>query len=284
MEAHMLSQIVSLNFVLSKPLHPIYFPFPLAACLHAARTSYAYRSVVKARQAGSPNTSPTFLYDLAGFLIMAWGGGFSVHFILGLVPPQLLSPMPFINYVSIHIFFRLAFDFFGDYMPATNIVDLLMPLFDGVTRSASVFGALLAHSTHTNKAYSDSVFLQQVLGTISTTGGGQLASTFDVFSPQGWSFNTPPFLKSVHFVQFIEFLAPFVATLAFGLATKSHPAYTAAFEYLPEHKPPAAFSVEEARALMTGINRCLLCLEGHHTSFPQSCSVFGESNRQEHPV
>lgn len=53
------------QFLSSTPLHPTYFPYPLALCLHALRISHVYSGKVKAAGHRLPPAQ-----HLAGFLVM----------------------------------------------------------------------------------------------------------------------------------------------------------------------------------------------------------------------
>lgn len=79
MAAHILSPTASLvSYLGSTQLHPTYAPFPLTACIHAARVSLAYRAIVKkvgAAKAGAKEgevggREMGWAQNVGGFLVM----------------------------------------------------------------------------------------------------------------------------------------------------------------------------------------------------------------------
>ena len=77
MAAHILSPIASFNtYILETQLHPTYLPFAILPCVHAARVSLAYRGITSGArkayklQTGNDAIQPTWVQDLAGYLIM----------------------------------------------------------------------------------------------------------------------------------------------------------------------------------------------------------------------
>ena len=161
----------------SQPVHKQLFPYPLVPVLHAARISMVFQT--NRRKARS---QLTFAQDMAGFLIMArrrlnaapanrvqcWGGAFSVHMLLGLPPPQLISSTPWIIYPTVHVLLSTAFRFFS--LPDARFLDTALPLVDAVTRSAPICGAVDAVRYHKNEAISYSLTAQIISSAVASAG------------------------------------------------------------------------------------------------------------------
>lgn len=256
MLANVLAPLAHLNMRLMQPVHPSLYPFPLATTLHALRVVIAYRSisaVFRARRRAEGKTAAethvTLLRDAAGFLVMAWGGGFIANYVLCQVPPQLLTIWPWINYLSIYAIASALLALVGP-GPSAKLLDLTLPVLDGATRTAATYGGISMVLNHTNPAVRSSLLMQIIIGTISACGGGISAFTLNVFDPLGWSFNTPPFLKAKHLVEFTDILAPAIASAVFGVMTLSHPSYTPVVAAI-HTKEAAMLSQEGGKALIS---------------------------------
>ena len=117
----------ALVYINTTKVHPVWFPYAIAPTLHAARISIIYQS--NARRSPSALSWGTYI---TGYLIMVctlrpsstvlvgtqllqcWGGGLLSHFLLGVPPPMLYSFGPAINYLTVHLFVTLFFQYFPD--------------------------------------------------------------------------------------------------------------------------------------------------------------------------
>ncbi|TKY88224.1 hypothetical protein EX895_002934 [Sporisorium graminicola] len=256
MLATALAPLASVNARLAQPVHPTLYPFPLATTLHALRVAIAYRGICagfRARRRAEGKHSPADLHvsllrDAAGFLVMAWGGGFIANYVLCQIPGQLLTVWPWINYLSVYLLTSAAISVAGP--PSAKLLDLALPVLDGATRSAATYGGINMVLNHANPAARSSLLLQVVIGTISACGGGISAFTLNVFDPLGWSFGTPSFLKAKRLVEFTDILAPALASAVFGVLTLSHPGYGSVLTYVGE-KPRGLLSQEGGKAVIS---------------------------------
>ncbi|PWN32480.1 uncharacterized protein FA14DRAFT_74608 [Meira miltonrushii] len=260
MAASLLSATAKLNdLLLSRQVHSTIFPYAWLPTLHALRIAFIHTNLkAKVQQAqkanqksgSSPPPAPTtFAYDLAGFLIMAWGGGFLVNFILGQTPMQLLSIHPFLNYAGVYVVISTLSQFVN--LPAMKMLDTAFIFLDGSLRSHAVIMSVLTTKASINPAVQNSLFIQILCGTIGATGGGQLAGMLSVISPQGWSFSTPPFLRATTLVEVIDIIAASVCATVFGITTLSHPAYSPVLARVYNDNGKALFTPTGARAACT---------------------------------
>ncbi|CBQ69983.1 conserved hypothetical protein [Sporisorium reilianum SRZ2] len=240
MLAAALAPLASVNARLAQPVHATLYPFPLATTLHALRVAIAYRGLCAAFRARRRTEShaPAALHvsplrDAAGFLVMAWGGGFIANYLLCQIPAQLLSVWPWLNYLSVYYAASAAIAVAG--APSAKVLDLALPVLDGATRTAATYGGINMVLHHANPLARQSLLLQIVIGTVSACGGGISAFTLNVFDPLGWSFSTPPFLKAKTLVELTDIVAPALASAVFGLLTLSHPGYGGVLAYV--HAP-----------------------------------------------
>lgn len=150
-----------------------------------------------------------------------WGGSFIASFLQQSPPPQLLSPLPWINYISTYLFVTnpgiIAL------LPSPAVLDTILPIIDGLTRSFPISGAVLSTSNHANPAIRSSLMFQILVGGLSASGGGLAATTLNVFNPE-WRFSTPPILFS-GIMGSLDFIAGCLAAGIFGFLTGSHSAY-----------------------------------------------------------
>ncbi|KAJ9104798.1 hypothetical protein QFC19_003939 [Naganishia cerealis] len=204
----------------SAPLSPL-FPFPLATTLHAARVGLAYKGRVKALGFDGAMNARGRGVEWAGYLVMCWGGSFITSFLQQTPPPQLLSPLPWLNYLSIYLF--VSNPGIVSLLPSPAILDTLLPIIDGLTRSFPISGAVLSTSSHPNPAVRSSLMFQLLCGGLSASGGGLAATTLNVFNPE-WRLSTPPILFS-GILGSLDFIAGCSAAAIFGFLTASHPAY-----------------------------------------------------------
>ncbi|UZJ53895.1 hypothetical protein CBS101457_003215 [Exobasidium rhododendri] len=250
MAAHILAPIAQLNTALLTTLvHPSFFPYPLLSTLHAGRVSLVHRALSRSaydKLKLSERKQITWAYDLAGFLIMAWGGAFLTSFILGQPPIQLLSIRPLVNYASVHYFLMFAFQFISP--PTAKTVDTTMVLIDGVMRMQAVIGSIGLAVNSSHAAIRGSLLIQVLLGTVGATGGGQLAGFLGIHSPLGWSLQTPPVLRATSIVEVIDVWMAFICSLLYGVTTLSHPSYSPALAVFYDNGEKPLFSPLGARA------------------------------------
>jgi len=201
---------------------------------------------------------------------MSWGGGMAVHYMLNLTPPQLLSFPLWTNYLGIHLLCKFLFVYLEAPLPPAYMIDLIFPFIDGATRAGAVFGTISLLANHPIKPYQQSLLLQIILGTISATGGGEVAGTLDVFNPNGWTLKTPPLLRAKTFVDFTVYLAPLCGTIGFGLATYNHPSYGPVLSSMSgKNKAQATLNVDEARALIVLIITAFFALRAVLLHYPK---------------
>ncbi|PWY99376.1 hypothetical protein BCV70DRAFT_117538 [Testicularia cyperi] len=256
MLAKALAPLAMLNGRMMQPVHPTLYPFPLATTLHALRVALAYRAICsgfRARRKAEGKTAQELhvsrLRDAAGFLVMAWGGGFIANYLLCQIPGQMLTVWPWINYLSVYGAVTLALSVVGS-GPSAKLLDLALPVIDGATRTAATYGGINLVLNHANPAARSSLLLQIIIGTISACGGGISAFTLNVFDPLGWSFATPPFLKAKSLVEFTDIIAPALATAVFGVTTLSHPNYAPVVAAI-HTKQAAILSQEGGKAIIS---------------------------------
>ncbi len=173
MLAPLLAPLANLNTRLTQPVHPTLYPFPLATTLHALRVAIAYRTIssgFRARRRAEAKHTPAQLHvsllrDAAGFLVMAWGGGFISNYILCQIPGQLLTVWPWLNYLSVYLAVSFVVASVG--APSAKLLDLTLPVLDGATRTAATYGGINMVLNHANPAARSSLLLQIIIGTIS---------------------------------------------------------------------------------------------------------------------
>jgi len=265
-----LGQTTSLTVTLSQQLHTAYVPYPVLQCLHAVRISIACHAIARSRLGPGQKDTRTILNDLTAFLMMSWGGGMAVHYMLNLTPPQLLAFPLWTNYLGIHLLCKFLFVYLGVSLPPAYMLDLIFPFIDGATRAGAVFGTISLLANHPIKPYQQSLLLQVILGTISASGGGELAGTLDVFNPNGWTLQTPPLLRARTLVQFIDILAPLCGTIGFGLATYNHPSYGPVLSWMSgNNKAQATLNVDQGRALVVLIITAFFALRAVLLHYPK---------------
>lgn len=191
---------------IATPVHP-YFPFPWAHVIHAARTSMAFQNNARAASAKT-NVKQTWPAYIAGYLVMAWGGGVITHQLLGLPAPQLTYFNPYIVYITTHIVITLLFRILPFLPSLLPYIDMILFPIDAIVRVGSITGAVSLMSptspTHAsvNSALSGSILTHMIIGAFASAGGGLTASTFSTWSPN-WTFSTPPFLQAPSMIAFI---------------------------------------------------------------------------------
>ncbi|PWN52781.1 hypothetical protein IE53DRAFT_326011 [Violaceomyces palustris] len=256
MLANTLSQLARLNEALANQVNEVYYPFPLSTTLHALRVSIAYRGICKAfdaryRTQGQEVKRRGWLYEIAGFLVMAWGGSILTNQLLLTTPVQLLSFQPLLNYLSVHLLVGLYQNLLPT--PSASILDSTLFLLDGSTRTSATYASLLSVKNHVNPKVATSLPLEILCGTLAASGGGQLAFTLNVFDPNlGWKLATPPFLRSESgWIDRIDVLAPLVATLLYGILTDSNQAYENVISLTLVHPPKPILSQVGGKAILS---------------------------------
>ncbi|PPQ97922.1 hypothetical protein CVT26_002984 [Gymnopilus dilepis] len=209
----------------STKVHPVWFPYAWAPTLHAARISMIFSW--NARKSPTPLSWGT---HIAGFLIMAWGGGLLSHFWLGLPPPLLYSFQPAINYISVHLFLTLLFQTLPDVLYPPIIDTILWPL-DALLRTNAVTLTLgLFSSPNVYPEYRNSSLAHLILGAIASAGGGLAAATFNLWTPN-WTFSTPPPLRAgAGWAGTLDVWGGALVALIFS-STTHHPAFTSLHTY-----------------------------------------------------
>lgn len=177
-------------------------------------------------------------------ILQAWGGSFLTSFLLSAPPPQLLSPLPLINYLSVHLILSLIFPVSS--IPPPHFLDPLIFLLDALMRTFPISGAVLSTANHPNEAIRSSLMFPLVLGGLSTSGGGLIASTLNVFGPE-WKFSTPPILFA-GWPAYFDFVAGAIGAATY-IAT-SHPIVANLLGAVKSETGIAAVSVLSARSLV----------------------------------
>jgi hypothetical protein len=153
----------------------------------------------------------------------AWGGSFLTNYLVGSVPIHLLSPLPFLNYISVHLLLGALLSLLPP--PNAAVLDTLAAPIDGATRAHAVMLGVHLAATHSSPMVRNSLMAQVLLGTLAATGGSQAAGTLSVFSSRGWSFSTPPVLLATSFTDLLDVFAALLAAIVYGASTGTHPAY-----------------------------------------------------------
>ncbi|KAF8192925.1 hypothetical protein BJ912DRAFT_249835 [Pholiota molesta] len=180
----------ALVYINTSKVHHIWFPFPWAPTLHAARVSMIFHT--NARRSPAKLSWGT---HIAGYLIMCWGGGLLSHFLLGLPPPMLYSFDPSIIYISVHLLVTSVFYLFPDLLYPPIVDTILWPL-DALLRTNAVTSTLgLLYLPNVHAEYQNSALTHMIIGAIASAGGGLSAATVGAWTPD-WSFNTPPIFRS----------------------------------------------------------------------------------------
>ncbi|OAV97485.1 hypothetical protein PTTG_11865 [Puccinia triticina 1-1 BBBD Race 1] len=199
---------------LSKPIHPTLFPFALFPILHAFRISVAYRSLNK--QAGG---ATSVVANLAGFLLMAWGGSIISHILLNLPIPQLLSFSPVLLYATTHFCLPDIKN-----LPKLKTLDTIFPLVDALLRTTSIAAGVEACRTHPSPAIRESLSIQLFIGAVASSGGGISAQTLSVWEPS-WRLNRPIFLQEGTMLASTDVWSGTLVAVIYGCLTASHPEY-----------------------------------------------------------
>ncbi|KAG5650784.1 hypothetical protein H0H81_011067 [Sphagnurus paluster] len=186
-----------LTFI-GQPVHATFFPYPIAATIHAARISIAYQANSRAATAGTGTRLnwPTYL---AGYLVMTWGGTIITHQLLHLPPPMLYSLNPYIIYLTTHLTLTLLTYLFPVLLskPFLALLDTVMFPLDAIVRTGAVTGttAHLVPGSPVPRPLASSTVTHLIIGALASAGGGLSASTLSTWAPT-WSFSTPPVLRA----------------------------------------------------------------------------------------
>lgn len=143
---------------------------------------------------------------------------------LGQVSPALLSPTPWMAYISVHIVVSLFL-----YLVPVRIhhptMDLGLFWLDAGTKSGAIFAAMAGCAAHPNPAVRQSIVAPVLLGAIAPIGGGTLGAMLSVHE-QNWGFTSPPFIKPGNgFLSTLDIWSAALSVLMHGVLTQSHPAY-----------------------------------------------------------
>lgn len=164
---------------------------------------------------------------------------------LSLPPPQILSASPSINYLSTHLLVGFLLSAFGS--PSSKTLDTFLPLIDAILRTGAITSSVNIVRAHPNPAVSSSLFLQLLIGAISSSGGGVSAATFGVWEPT-WGLRTPPVLNA-DWVGSLDVWSGSIAAAVYGYLAGTHPEYARARAYLSHGD--GAEKVLEVDPLMT---------------------------------
>ncbi|KIL64965.1 hypothetical protein M378DRAFT_77505 [Amanita muscaria Koide BX008] len=214
----------SLLFLSSTKIHDIWYPYTLAATLHAARISVVYQHNVRKAGHAKSLSWPTYL---AGYLVMCWAGNLLSHLLIGLPPPTFYSVHPYINYISTHLFFTALFNNYPELLIDARILDTLLFPLDALLKTNAITASigLVTTSAGVNPLYANSPLTHMLLGAIASAGGALTAATFKTWTPE-WSFGTPPVLKQgVGVWGTLDVWGGALVSLIYGVAT-SHPAFS----------------------------------------------------------
>ncbi|PLW09292.1 hypothetical protein PCANC_22930 [Puccinia coronata f. sp. avenae] len=206
--------VSALLAVLTTPIHPVLFPVPLLPLLHAFRISIVYRHLNT--QAGG-NTSVAA--DLAGFLLMAWGGSIVSHMLLSLPIPQLLTFTPMMVYAGTHMSVRVL-----GWMPSVATMDSVFPVVDGLLRTSAIAAGVDACRQHPTAAVSQSLSIQLFVGAVASSGGTIAAQTLSVWEPV-WRLSRPLFLQQDSILASTDVWSGSLIAALYGYLTASHPLY-----------------------------------------------------------
>ncbi|KAH6909920.1 hypothetical protein BKA70DRAFT_1187691 [Coprinopsis sp. MPI-PUGE-AT-0042] len=226
------SIVSGLTFLSSRLVHPVYFPYPWAPVVHAARISLVFQTLSRRNNANWKKV----LWGpyIGGYLIACWGGGVLTHLIMGLPPPHFYSFHPWINYITVHLVLTALFNVFPNVLEPKIYDTLLFPV-DGLLRAHSVVSALALYNvpsiSNPLSALSapspyksmDSVFGHIVLGILASAAGGISLSSLSLWSEE-WKFGTPPILKA-NLWGSADVWGGALAAVVYGSATHS-PAFT----------------------------------------------------------
>ncbi|MBW0488539.1 hypothetical protein O181_028254 [Austropuccinia psidii MF-1] len=270
---HMISSFHSLiqplsSFLeyLSIPIHPIYLPISLLPFLHAARISIAYRSLNS--QAGGETT---VMANLAGFLLMAWGGSIWSHLFLSLPIPQMLSFKPLLAYGITHLIIPDI-----SRLPTLKTLDSFLPLIDALIRTTAIAAGVEACRTHPVSAVSESWAIQLFIGAISSSGGGISAQALRVWEPN-WCLARPSFLQEGTMLAGTDVWSGALIAAIYGALTASHPSYHHFLsKYFPYISPKPILPTVDAKALSAFILAVIYCwrtYQVHYISKPKNKKI-----------
>jgi len=247
MAAAVLQPLSQLIEFLNQP-GPWFYPFPIFMAFHAARISLVFRARVRGNGVGGQLAWPA---DLAGFYLFAWGGAVSSHVLLNQTPPQVFSPNPWMAYGSIHILISTFLYLFPSIPVSSQLTELgFWPLMDAATRSGAIAGGVMMVKAHPNPAISNSIFAQILIGALSASGGGLVASTLGVWNPN-WSLSTPPVLRpGTGLIPSMDVWSGAIAAAIFGTLTMSHASYAPLSLAMGLHAKPHTTSLG-ARTIFT---------------------------------
>ena len=144
--------------------------------------------------------------------------------LLGLVPPQLFSPHPWIAYCSVHVVLSAIIGGFG--LPLNGkLLDTVFPALDAATRSGAIIAGVNMVRSHPNPAVANSLFAQLIFGAIGSAGGGAVAATLGAWNSD-WALSTPPFLKAgTGVLPTLEIWSGALAAALYGTLLNLHPSY-----------------------------------------------------------
>ncbi|KAA1113379.1 hypothetical protein PGT21_029865 [Puccinia graminis f. sp. tritici] len=256
--------ISALFDALTTPIHPTFFPVGCFPLLHAFRISVAYRTL-NTRAGGKTSAAA----DLAGFLLMAWGGSIISHILLNLPIPQLLSFSPFLVYATTH----MSLPDLGS-LPSLKTLDSLFPLVDGLLRTASIAAGVEACRNHGSPAIRESLSIQLFIGAVASSGGGISAQTLSVWEPS-WRLNRPAFLQEGTLLAGTDVWSGALVAAIYGCLSASHPHYSSLIGllYSSSFTNSPILSPTDAKATAASILTLIYCWRVYHVHYSKSSVV-----------
>ncbi|KAF9076335.1 hypothetical protein BDP27DRAFT_1314281 [Rhodocollybia butyracea] len=231
-------QPISAGFVsLGGVVNPVVYPFPWFNTLHAARISLVFQTNTHKFNTHSSHGWKSYI---GGFCLMCWGGMIFSHFLLNLPPPVLYAPLPWINYISVHLILTFIFSLIPSVLAETESLATLDFAFfpiDAMLRTGAVVGTL-AHLAPGSPYYDsinpslvNSPLFHFILGCTASAGGGVTAASLGVWNPNWGSGGfTPVFLRKGPRSPFKNILSTLdvwgggLVAIIYGLST-SHAAF-----------------------------------------------------------
>ncbi|WVO16502.1 hypothetical protein L204_104179 [Cryptococcus depauperatus] len=187
------AQIIQLSAFIhhlaTTPIHPVYFPYLRLSAIHAARVTIVWAGVTRGRKQKVGR-----LQDLAGYLVMAWGGGTLVALLLGQPPSWLTSSALWVVYPVVYTLLIPTglSAYVVDTCPAL-LLNLIGSCSDAMTRGTTL--AMLPSLVVVNPSFRHAgLWTFSLLGALSVTGGGLLVGLFGL-AEDSWKLGVPGLLR-----------------------------------------------------------------------------------------
>ncbi|KAG6894904.1 hypothetical protein C0992_004042, partial [Termitomyces sp. T32_za158] len=183
-----------------------------------------------------------------------WGGTLWTHHLLGLPPPMLYSPAPYIIYLTTHLTLTLLTALFPRLLSRAVLALLdtvLFPL-DALVRTAAITNttAYLSPSPASTvpAPLRSSITTHLLIGALASAGGGLTASTLSTWSPS-WALATPPVLRAPTVWNTMDVWGGALVAAVHAMLV-GHPAFQRVREVVPG-MPPTMRDLE-AKAVAAG--------------------------------